>query len=163
MRRCVTAVLAGILLTLGAAAQELPPEAPAPVVDAEDVAAEVQEFYREYWKAWDDRDVIAIANALAKEFISLVYTPQGVVQVDKPATVAGLRRFFDAVQGKETLWGRSVLSVVPRSATEAIAAVRNDFSLRDEGTESELTLEVLRKGPDNRWRLVRKWSERHGF
>ena len=163
MRRWVTTVLAVLLVALGTAAQEPPPAAPTPTVDAEDVATEVHEFYVEYWKAWDDRDVIAIANALSKDFISLSFTPQGVVQVDKPGAVAGLRRFFDAVHDKQTIWGRSLLSVVPRSATEAVAAVRNDFSLRDEGTESELTLEVLRKGTDNRWRLVRKWSERRGF
>lgn len=163
MQRCVTTVLAVLLVALGTAAQEPPPTAPAPAVDAEDVAAEVNQFYAEYWRAWDDRDVIAIANALSKDFVSLSYAPQGVVQVDKPGAVAGLRRFFDAVRGKDTIWGRSLLSVVPRSATEAVAAVRNDFSLRDEGTESELTLEVLRKGSDNRWRLVRKWSERRGF
>lgn len=171
MRRCVMAVLAGLLLALGAAAQDAPPAEPAPAVaqtgspqvDAEDVASEVNEFYREYWKAWDDRDVLAIANALSKDFVSLSHTPQGVVQVDKPGAVAALRRFFEAVRDREAIWGRSLLSVVPRSPTEAIAAVRNDFSLREQGTESELTLEVLRKGPDNRWRLVRKWSERRGF
>ncbi|MGH9805430.1 MAG: DUF4440 domain-containing protein [Candidatus Acidiferrales bacterium] len=160
MRRWVMAAMTGLVVLLGAAAQEPPP---APVVDAEDVAAEVHEFYREYWKAWDDRDIVAIANALSKDFISLSHAPQGVVQVDKPGAVAGLRRFFETVHDKETIWGRSLLSVVPRSPTEAIAAVRNDFSLREQGTESELTLEVLRKGPDNRWRLVRKWSERRGF
>jgi len=163
MRRYVMAVVLGLGLALGAAAQEPPPAEPAPVVEGEDVAAEIHEFYREYWKAWDNRDVVAIANALSKDFVSLSLAPQGVVQVDKPAAVAQMRQFFEAVRGREAIWARSVLSIVPRSPTEAIAAVRNDFSLRDEGTDSELTLEVLRKGPDSRWRLVRKWSERRGF
>jgi ketosteroid isomerase-like protein len=156
-------VLLGLLVAPGTAAQEPPAAAPAPAVSADDVADEVQEFYREYWKAWDNGDVLAIANALSKEFVSLSHTPQGIVQVDKPGAVAGLRRFFEAVRDKESVWARNLLSIVPRSSTEAIAAVRNDFSLGDAGTESELTLEVLRKGPDNRWRLVRKWSERRGF
>ena len=171
MQRCVMATMVTLILALGAAAQDAPPPEPAPAVappgspqvDAEDVEAEVREFYRQYWKAWDDRDVVAIANALSKDFVSLSHAPQGVVQVDKPGAVAGLRRFFEAVRDKDTIWGRSLLSVVPRSPTEAFTAVRNDFSLREQGTESELTLEVLRKGPDNRWRLVRKWSERRGF
>lgn len=163
MRRSLMVVLLGLLVAPGTAAQEPPAAAPAPAVSADDVADEVQEFYREYWKAWDNGDVLAIANALSKEFVSLSHTPQGIVQVDKPGAVAGLRRFFEAVRDKESVWARNLLSIVPRSSTEAIAAVRNDFSLGDAGTESELTLEVLRKGPDNRWRLVRKWSERRGF
>lgn len=164
MRWCLGVVLIGLVVVAGVAAQEPPPAtAPPPAVSVDDVTAEVHEFYREYWKAWDDREVLAIANALSKEFISLSHTPQGVVQVDKAGAVAGLRRFFEAVRDQESVWGRSLLSVVPRSPTEAIAAVRNDFSMGGEGRESELTLEVLRKGADNRWRLVRKWSERTGF
>ena len=36
-------------------------------------------------------------------------------------------------------------------------------ALADVARETELTLEVVRKGADGRWRLVRKWSERRAF
>jgi len=70
----------------------------------------------------------------------------------------------DSVRGKQTLWNRSLLTVVPRSATEVTVAVRSDFSVVDTTVgEIEVTLEVLRRGADGRWRLVRKWSERLPF
>lgn len=140
-----------------------PPPGASPTAEPKDVAAEVNDFYREYWKAWDDRDTLAIANDLSKDFVSLSYSPQGVVQADKPTSVAGIRRFFETVHDRETIWGRSLLSVVSRGADEAKAATRSEFSLRDAGSEIELSLEVLRKGPDGRWRLVRKWTERGSF
>lgn len=148
--------------------QEPPPPAPAPppepAYDTQAVIQEVQAFYADYRQAWDDRNSAAIANHLAGDFTAFQYvSPQGVVQLDKVTSVAGVQRFFDSVRGRETLWSRSVLAVVPRSATEAVAAVRNDFSLREGGGEVELTLEVLRKGRDNRWRIVRKWSEKTPF
>lgn len=136
--------------------------APAAEFDVDAVAAEVRVFYADYWKAWDERDASAIAARLAPDFVGLLYVaPQGVVQLDKAHAIAGVRQFFDAVRGRETLWSRRLLAVVPRSPTEAIAAVRSDFALREAGGEVELTLEVLRKDSDGRWRLVRKWSEKH--
>ena len=147
--------------------QEPPPpppdQPPAPGVDAEAIVQEVQAFYAEYRQAWDERNTAAIANHLAGDFVAYQYSPQGVVQIDKVTSVAGVQRFFDTLGSRETMWVRSVLAVVPRSSTEAVAAVRNDFSLRQGGGEVELTLEVLRKGSDGRWRLVRKWSERSLF
>lgn len=145
--------------------QEPPPpdQPPAPSVDAEAIVREVQAFYAEYRQAWDERNTAAIANHLAGDFVAYQYSPQGVVQIDKVTSVAGVQRFFDTLSSRETMWTRSVLAVVPRSPTEAVAAVRNDFSLRQGGGDVELTLEVLRKGKDGRWRLARKWSERSPF
>lgn len=150
--------------------QQPPPPPPAPAAplaagfDADAVTGEVRAFYADYWKAWDNRDTQAVANGLAGEFVQyLPGTPKGVLQADKPAAVANVERFFASVHGQQTLWGRSLLAVVPRSPTEAIAAVRNDFTLVDDGGETEITLEVLRKGADGRWRIVRKWSEKRTY
>lgn len=146
------------------AAAQLPPGqlAPAPEVDAVD--AQIQRFYTDYWNAWDKRDADGVAAHLAAEFVALAYSdPQGVVRADREAAVAGIRHFFEAVGDRETLWGRSLLSIVAGSETEAVAAVRTDFSLKEAGRETELSLEVLRKGPEGRWRLVRRWSERSVF
>ena len=140
------------------------PKSPGPAFETQAVIQEVQAFYADYRQAWDERNTAAIANHLAGDFLAFQYLPpQGMVQLDKVTSVAGVQRFFDAVGTRETFWSRSVLAVVPRSATEAIVAVRNDFSLREGGGEVELTLEVLRKGSDGRWRLVRKWSEKSPF
>lgn len=171
MRRCLTMLILLMLLLPLLAAEQPPPATPTgqvppatpPARDEDEIAAEIDTFYREYWKAWDDRDALAIANYLAKDFVHLSPAPQGVMQVAKPEAVAGIHRFFEDVRGRETVWGRRLLSVVPRSPTEAIVAVRNDFSLPGVVRETELTLEVLRKGPDARWRLVRKWSERIAY
>lgn len=139
-------------------------EPPSEQFDPDAVAQQVHAFYRDYWKAWEDRDLDGVAAGLAPDFVGLLYVaPQGVVQLDKEAAVAGVRQFFDAVRGRETLWSRNLLTVVPRSPTEAVVAVRNDFSLFEQGGEVELTIEVLRKGPEGRWSLVRKWSEKSPF
>lgn len=128
------------------------------------VQREVADFYADYWKAWENRDAVAIGDHLAQDFLSFSYVPnQGVVQIDKAAALASVRQFIDAVRGKQVQWGRSLLSVVPRGQTEAVAAVRNDFLLANQGGDVELTVEVLRKGADGRWRLERKWSERVSF
>ena len=141
-----------------------PPPPPSAGFEAEAVVQEVHAFYADYWKAWDQRRLDGVAAGLAPDFVGLMYVaPQGVVQLDRDTAVAGVRQFFDAVRGQETLWGRSLLAVIPRSSTEALAAVRNDFSLRERGGEVELTIEVLRKGSDGRWRLARKWSEKRAF
>lgn len=151
-----------VLLPLAPAQQ--PPAAATPGFDADAVAQEVHSFYVDYWKAWDKRDPDAVAGSLAPDFVALTYVePQGAVQVDRAAAIAGVRNFFEAVHQRDTLWRRSLLSVVPRSGTEAMAAVRNDFSLEDSVAETELSLEVLHKGPDGRWRLLRRWSEKHTF
>jgi hypothetical protein len=149
MLRCKKLPLIPLLLLLPLAAAQQPPEPAAPAFDAGVVAGEVQEFYASYRQAWDDRDPEAV-------------NPHGVVKVDRKAAVAGVERFFEAVRRRDVLWRRSVLSIEPRSATEAMAVVRNDFSLAPAG-EVELALEVLRKGKDGRWQLVRRWSEKHNF
>ncbi len=124
---------------------------------------EVNAFYAAYWKAWDNRDPNAIGAALAADFQSLAPGPRGVVQSDKTQALADIRRFFAALGQRETIWTRSLLAVVPSSSAEAVVAVRNDFALADVARETELTLEVVRKGADGRWRLLRKWSERRAF
>jgi ketosteroid isomerase-like protein len=146
-------------------AQQPPPAQPPPVAsEAEVVEEHIQRFYADYWKAWDEGDADGVAAHLAPDFVALTFAdPQGVVRADREAAVANVRHFFAAVVDRETLWGRSLLSVVVRSQTEVIAAVRTDFSLREAGRETELSLEVLRKEPDGGWRLVRRWSEKGVF
>lgn len=163
--RFLTVLLLFATLLPLAPAQQPPPAPPPGGFDADAVVREVNDFYAAYWKAWNDRNLEGIAASLAPDFKGFLYLApqQGVGQMDKPAAVAGVRQFFEAVRGQETLWSHSLLSVIPRSPTEAMAAVRNDFSLLGDGGEVELTLEVLRKDPDGRWRLVRKWSEKRPF
>lgn len=168
MFRPLTGLLLLAVLLPPAPAQQPPPAptppAPAQGFDADAVTQEVHAFYAAYWKAWNERNLEGIAAGLAPDFKGFLYVaPQGVVQLDKAAAVASIRQFFEAMHGRDTLWSRSLLSIVPRSSTEAVAAVRNDFSLVEDGGEVELTLEVLRKDPDGRWRLVRKWSEKRPF
>ncbi|MGH9777091.1 MAG: hypothetical protein ACRD5I_01645 [Candidatus Acidiferrales bacterium] len=157
----------GLVLTLLplAVAQEPPPATrPAGDADVQKVVDEVNAFYREYWRAWDDRDVKKIAESLDEGFVSYLHVSGRVMQANKEASVEGVRQFVDSVRGKQTLWNRSLLTVVPRSATEVTVAVRSDFSVVDTTVgEIEVTLEVLRRGADGRWRLVRKWSERLPF
>jgi len=178
-------VLAGACLAVPGGAQ-LPPPAPQPApqqpppppkpapaqapaqspadFDADAVVEEVKTFYTGYWKAWDDRNLQGVAAGLSGEFVQYMVVPQrGLVQADKPTAVAGVNNFLIAMQGREMAWGRNLLSVVPRSATEAVAAVRNDFTLYNGGGEVELSLEVLRKASDGRWRIVRKWSEKRAY
>lgn len=162
LRHLAVALLFAAILPLAPAQQPPPPAATG--FDAEAVVREVNSFYSGYWKAWNDRDLEGVAAGLAPDFVGLLYaSPQGVTRFDKQAAVAGVQQFFDTVRGRETLWGRSLLAVIPRSRTEAVAAVRNDFSLREGGGEIELTLEVLHQGADGRWVLVRKFSEKTPF
>ena len=164
IRRLAGWMLVAAALSL-AAAQEPPPGPPPAGEDpAAAVIDEVQAFYADYRQAWDDRNTLAIANSLAGDFVVYQHVEgRGVVELDKATAVAGVQQFFDAVRGRETLWSRRVLTVVPRSPTEAVAALRNDFALGEGGGEVELTLEVLRKGPDGRWRLARKWTEKSAY
>jgi ketosteroid isomerase-like protein len=153
-----------LALWLPAVTPQQPSSQPAPPFDADTVSEEVQRFYTEYWRAWDQRDADAVAAHLAEDFVALSYAgAQGVVQADRSTAVAGIREFFAAVRDRETLWGRGLLSVVPRSETEALAAVRYDFSLKEAGGEIQLNLDVLRKEPDGHWRLLRQWSEKRVF
>ena len=157
---------ASLKVPLQGEGQEPPPPAlpPAPAYDNQAIVQEVQAFYAEYRQAWDERNTAAIANHLSGDFLAFQYLPtRGLIKSDKVTEVAGIQRFFDTVGSRETLWSRSVLAVVPRSPTEAVAAVRNDFSLGQAGGEVELTLEVLRRGRDARWRLVRRWVEKSPF
>jgi len=156
----------GLVLTLLplAVAQEPPPAQPSAEAEVQRVIEEVNAFYREYWRAWDERDVKKISESLDEGFVSYLHVSGRVMQANKEASVEGVRQFMDSVRGKQTLWNRSLLTVAPRSATEVTAAVRSDFSVVDTTVgEIEVTLEVLRRGADGRWRLVRKWSERLPF
>ncbi|HXE75605.1 MAG TPA: hypothetical protein VNN18_08225 [Candidatus Xenobia bacterium] len=139
----------------------LAPTVPAPVVTPQSVLDEVNTFYAGYWKAWDDRDIKSIEAGLDPEFLAYLYAaPQGLMQANKEASMDGVRQFFDSVRGQQTQWRRTLLTVEPRSSTEVIAAVRNEFALLGAGGEIEITVEVVRRGADGRWRLLRKWSEK---
>lgn len=158
-RRLAVLVCFAFLL---ASAQQ-PPAPPGAAFDGDAVVREVNAFYAEHWKAWAERDAGTVAVALAPDFVGRLYlAPQGVVQLDRSAALAGVRQFFQAVGDRQVFWGHSLLAVIPRSPTEAVAAVRNDFSLRSSG-EIELTLDVVRKGEDGRWVIVRRWSEKSPF
>lgn len=153
-----------LLLLLPLATAQQTPEPASSAADSEAVMEEVNSFYASYREAWDDRNAQAVSAHLAPDFVSYSYqAPHGVVKVSRAAAVAGLERFFDGVRQRDVLWRRSVLSIELRSPNEAMAAVRNDFSLAGSGGETELALEVLRKGSDGRWQLVRRWSEKHAF
>ncbi len=174
-RLALLALLAAGLLLPGlqgepgqATPQELPsgqaPSGPPPTVSAQTIIDEVNSFYAGYWKAWDDRDIKSIEAGLDPEFVSYLYVaPQGLMQADKEASMAGVRQFFDSVRGQQTLWRRTVLTVEPRSAAEVVVAVRNEFSLMGAGGEIEITIEVVRRGKDGRWRILRKWSEKKPY
>lgn len=163
VQRLTVLLLFAAFLPLAPAQQPQPPE-PAAEFDADAIVQEINAFYAEYWKAWNDRNSEGVAAGLAPDFVGHLYVAsKGVVQFDKDTEVEAIRRFFEAVRGRDAAWSRSLLAVIPRSSTEAVAAVRNDFSLVEGGGEIDLTLEVLRKGPDGRWALVRKWSEKVPF
>lgn len=162
-------LLPGLSLAPGGAAVQEPPAAQVPTVapptvTAQTIIDEVNAFYAGYWKAWDDRDIKSIDAGLDPDFVSYLYVaPQGLLQANKEAAMAGVRQYFDSVRGQQTLWRRTVLTMEPRSAAEVIVAVRNEFSLMGAGGETEITIEVVRRGADGRWRLLRKWSEKKPY
>lgn len=162
-------LLPGLPLAPGGAELQEPPAAQVPTVapptvSAQTVINEVNAFYVDYWKAWDDRDTKSIEAGLDTDFVSYLYVaPQGLMQANKEASMAGVRQYFDSVRGQQTLWRRTVLTMEPRSAAEVIVAVRNEFSLMGAGGETEITIEVVRRGAEGRWRLARKWSEKKPY
>lgn len=162
-------LLSGLRIEPGSALAQSPPpgQAPAgapPAVSAQQVVDEVNAFYAGYWKAWDDRDIKSIEAGLDADFLSYLYVaPQGLMQANKDTSMAGVRQFFDSVRGQQTQWRRTLLTVEPRSSAEVIVAVRNEFALMGAGGETEITVEVVRRGADGRWRLLRKWSEKRPY
>ncbi len=134
-----------------------------PAFDAEAVVDEVNSFYAAYWNAWNQASLAEVDHSLAPEFEAFSYGASGrILRADRKTALDGIGQFFSLLKERQILWGRSLLSVVPQSATQAIAATRSDFSLMDAPAEVELTLDVLRKGEDGRWRLARRWSEKAG-
>ncbi len=88
-------------------AQEPPagqaPASPPPAVSPQEVIDEVNAFYAAYWKAWDERDIKRIEAGLDPDFLSYLYVPpQGLMQANKEASMAGVRQFFDSVRGQQT-------------------------------------------------------------
>ena len=162
-------LLPGLLVEPSGATPQQPPasQAPAgppPAVSAQGIIEEVNAFYAGYWKAWDEHNIKGIEAGLDPDFLSYLYVPpQGLLQANKEASMAGVRQFFDSVRGQQTLWRRTLLTVEPRNSAEVIVAVRNDFSLMGAGGEIEVTVEVVRRGADGRWRLLRKWSEKRPY
>ncbi len=50
--------------------------------------------------------------------------------------------------------------MLPRSPEDVIVVVRSDFLWVDAGGQTEISLEVVQKDAEGRWRIVRKASER---
>lgn len=163
MRRLAIA-LAVFLAFNGAAVSQQPPAPlpPAqPAFDPAQVEAAVREFYAAYWRAWEMQDVAALSTLIARDYTGTTYVPGfGVVTDDYKRALAAVEAFFKAVEGQQKAWSRNLLTTVVRGETEAVAAVRTGF-VGAGSAQSEVSLEVLRKGADGQWRLVRRWSEKH--
>jgi uncharacterized protein (TIGR02246 family) len=138
------------------------PQATVEPPDWEDAARrEVNDFYAAYWQAWEEKDLEGVSSRLAENFTLLSYVPgQGPVQVGKEAAVASVRQFFAAAKDQQIIWRHSILSVLPRTPEDVIVVVRSDFLWVDTGGQTEVSLEVVQKDAEGRWRIVRKASER---
>ena len=108
-RRLIILVFSFVCLLLpvsrlqpGSPPVQIPPGSPtqgsqaAPAVSAEEVIEQVNAFYVEYWKAWDERDIKGIEAGLHPDFVSYLYVPpQGLMQASKEASITGVRQFLD--------------------------------------------------------------------
>ncbi|MFQ5818161.1 MAG: hypothetical protein ACE5H2_09455 [Terriglobia bacterium] len=162
MRRATIGLSLVMLIFLSAWAQPRRFGEPAPpAFDPAPVEAAVREFYAAYWRAWETHDRNALANLIARDFVSTAYLPgTGLVHDDYARALAAVGIFFDAVRGQQMAWNRNLLSIMVRSEEEAVAALRTGF-VRAGSAQSELSLEVIRKEADGQWRLVRRWSEKY--
>ncbi|MBI4462136.1 MAG: hypothetical protein HY653_04445 [Acidobacteria bacterium] len=160
MRRLLMSSGLALLTLLSAGAQQPPPPAP-PAIDPAPVEAAVREFYAAYARAWETADRAALADLLSREYLGMSYVPgKGMAQDDYTRALAAINVFFDAIRGQPTAWNRALLTIMVRKENEAVVAVRTGFV--GAGTaQSELSLEVVRREADGRWRLLRRWSEKH--
>lgn len=150
-------VILGLCLVVLQAQQTPAPPAwePLPVEKA------VHDFYRQYWAAWEALDHAALAELISREYTGSTFVPGiGIVHDDYARALAAVASFFESIRGQQMAWSRNLLSIMVRSETEAVAAIRTGFVLPGLG-QSELSLEVLRQEADGQWRLVRRWSEKH--
>ena len=157
--RQVTLGLCLVVLLIGFAQAQQTPAPPAwerlPVEKA------VHDFYQQYWAAWEALDHAALAELISCDYAGSTFVPgTGIVHDDYSRALAAVASFFDTIRGQQMAWSRNLLSIMVRSETEAVAAIRTGFVLPGLG-QSELSLEVLRQEADGQWRLVRRWSEKH--
>lgn len=139
-------------------AQQIPTPPAAELSPAEKA---IRDFYTQYWAAWEAHDPAALGKLISRDYTATTFVPsRGVVQDDYPRALAAVAAFFDAVRGQQMAWSRNLLSIMVRSETEAVAAIRTGFVVGGLG-QSELSLEVVRREADGQWRLVRRWSEKH--
>lgn len=138
------------------------PQAAAEPRDWEDAALrEVNDFYVAYWQAWEEKDLEGVSSRLTENFTLLSHVPgQGPVQVGKESALASVRQFFAAAEGQQIIWRHAILSMLPRTPGDVIVVVRSDFLWVDAGGQTEVSLEVVQKDAEGRWRIVRKASER---
>jgi len=127
-------------------------------------AEELSAFHRRYWAAWDGGDIRAVAACLDAAFTGTLSGPEGseTLQVDRAGVLALMEASFDRSRGERARWRRSGLIWLQRGAAEAVAAMRVDALFPDhpEWNNGELTVEVYRRAPDGRWRIMRAHSER---
>lgn len=145
-----------------AAGEARSPQAAAEPTDWEDdVLREVNDFYVAYWQAWEEKDLEGVSSRLTENFTLLSHVPgQGPVQVGKESALASVRQFFTAAEGQQIIWRHAILSMLPRTPGDVIVVVRSDFLWVDAGGQTEVSLEVVQKDAEGRWRIVRKASER---
>lgn len=150
------------LVLFVSSADALQQSAPAaPPQEGAQLVEEINRFYAAYWQAWQSRDLAGLEKSLADDFLLQMHIAgQGVVRLDKQAAVESARQFFAALGDRQAAWSHSVMALIPRGPDEAIVAVRSDFSWTPGSGQIELSLDVLRKGSDGRWRLLRKSIER---
>ncbi len=146
-------LIAGLAFVVLLVAQQAPE--PPPVEKA------IRDFYARYWAAWEALDQDALTGLISRDYTATTFVPgRGVVQDDYPRALAAVAAFFDTVRGQQMAWSRNLLSIMVRSETEAVVAIRTGFVLGALG-QSELSLEVVRREADGQWRLLRRWSEKH--
>lgn len=158
MRQVILGLGLVVLLIGFAQAQQAP--AP-PAVELLPGEKAVHDFYRQYWAAWEALDHAALAQLISRDYTGTTFVPgRGIVHEDYTRALAAVATFFETIRGQQMAWSRNLLSIMVRSETEAVAAIRTGFVLLGLG-QSELSLEVLRREADGQWRLVRRWSEKH--
>ena len=150
--------LASVIFSAAAAAQDPPADEP----DVEVIVArEVNQFYQDYWKAWERNDFNGISARLAADFVQVSFTSgEGAVQIGRETAVESVRQFVDAVRGREALWSFRLLSLLARSEREAVVVVRSDLTWLGGEGQDELSLEILRKDSDGQWRIARRTAAR---
>ncbi len=135
-------------------------EAPEPQRLPEDLLS----FQRHYWAVWDGADLSAVGACLDDSFSGTFSGPEGfeTLRVDRAGVLALMEASFGRARGVRARWRRSGIIWLRRGPGEAVAAMRVDvlFPDRPEWNNAEVTVEVYRRAPDGRWRILRAHSER---